>query len=791
MSGLSNFKVGELSLGANNSTVTKFEQLVNFYSQESSNRLATVSDTANSALSTANSYVSDATSNVNSALSQINKAAEWANQQTGGKLGSVTGVIEKTTEGFNTVASGASTIVSTATNVTNTALNTLSQVQSTATSMVTTATSAYSSLKSSGLNVINSIKAIGSNPKELGKNLYDAATSIADMAKVGYDVVGDLKTKAQSFQYIGENLYKDLEGQISGSVDSLKGVGNTIKGWFSKDETSEGLGILTNNGTSSIISTKSLKPAEVVADLQPAYNKLQEKYLTSNSNIKDDLKDSTAELITNKDSDIKDKLEKQVAGDVSGVTGTELAQATNIGDIQSYGYSTTQNSSNKYIVSRLGDLMVQAMLYDIPDDSTGDVIKDRDKASNLLLCFQQPDNISYSAQASYDTVQTRGSQQPFMFYQCANAITMNFTLKWHIDELRMMNYYEDDSYQGYVSGYINEADQDAGQLMSLQDIAAMAEDFTRPWKNRESITPKRVRVVLPGIVRSGYITSAQITYTGDMTGSLHTMNPETSPQGDKIGNINSVYSAEITEYYYSQIEVSFELMILQEIELRKQDSKAWHRMDVAFIDEFQKKAGVHTKESNETETDSTEDETQQNSAESEETPVNDEINFNEEGIFITDADGNDVLDDKGNSILKKPDVYPYYHFEWSIKSELEGEAGGSVYIKTSKWDDGVEYLIYKYNDYLSDDEKVKITPDMLASKDGYVVDGVRRKFYLFDENENLIWSVSATDTSKLFDLITGKTATTTENKTETTESKAETTEGITVNSLVSKVLNIF
>lgn len=98
----------------------------------------------------------------------------------------------------------------------------------------------------------------------------------------------------------------------------------------------------------------------------------------------------------------------------------------------------------------------------------------------------------------------------------------------------------------------------------MQDIADIAENFTRPWiaesdgGNVNSVKPKVVKVVLPGVSEIGYMTQANITYSGDMTGDM--------TQG---GGLASMSKGVLTNYHYTQIQISFTLVLLKDIKLHK------------------------------------------------------------------------------------------------------------------------------------------------------------------------------------------------------------------------------
>ena len=192
---------------------------------------------------------------------------------------------------------------------------------------------------------------------------------------------------------------------------------------------------------------------------------------------------------------------------------------------------------------------VQAVVYDLASEITNDGLEKLDssfdKSKSMLLCYQQPENISYTAAAQFDSPAPRGTQQPFQFYIAANAMSLNFTLRWHIDELRTLIDVENRSY-------------------SIQDIAQIAEDFTRPWKKGNSIEPKLCKVILPGVQHIGYITEAQISYSGDMAGSLSV----------GAGVLKDKEAArDITDYFYSQIDVTFSMIIIKDIALKSKSDK--------------------------------------------------------------------------------------------------------------------------------------------------------------------------------------------------------------------------
>jgi hypothetical protein len=180
-----------------------------------------------------------------------------------------------------------------------------------------------------------------------------------------------------------------------------------------------------------------------------------------------------------------------------------------------------------------------------------------------LLCWQQPESISYSASAQFDSVPSRGTQQPFQFYNCANQITLGFELKWHIDELDL-----------YKSQY-----------KTLQEIADIAEDFTRPYSSGDSLMPKLCTVTLPSLSEIGYITEAQISYGGAMTGNdpynyaAHKSDYNAFKDNENLmqrvldddlnkikDNLHRVNNTRV-DYQYSTLTINFQLLIVKDIKL--------------------------------------------------------------------------------------------------------------------------------------------------------------------------------------------------------------------------------
>jgi hypothetical protein len=118
---------------------------------------------------------------------------------------------------------------------------------------------------------------------------------------------------------------------------------------------------------------------------------------------------------------------------------------------------------------------------------------------------------------------------------------LTFELRWHIDEIRTLS-------------------KDGKQSYTIQDIARIAEDFTRPWGD-DGLHPKLCKVILPGVSQIGYITNAQISYSGDMSGDYTTGAGVLTENGTKI-EPRSIYN-----YFYSQISVTFTMIIVKDVKL--------------------------------------------------------------------------------------------------------------------------------------------------------------------------------------------------------------------------------
>lgn len=241
--------------------------------------------------------------------------------------------------------------------------------------------------------------------------------------------------------------------------------------------------------------------------------------------------------------------------DTSDLSGKEVSISTN--NINPNKSDSDSNSLLDQTKEKLAH--IASNFYDTIDIAQVQATITYDGLKHMLKCWQQPESISYSASAQFDGIPSRGTQQPFQFYNCANQITLGFELKWHIDELDL-----------YKSKY-----------KTLQEIADIAEDFTRPYENGDSLMPKLCVVSLPSLSEIGYITEAQISYGGAITGTAnqpysHQIRDVTSDNQASIkyiyeeNNLKDIdYKTHISNklYQYSTLTINFQLLIVKDIKL--------------------------------------------------------------------------------------------------------------------------------------------------------------------------------------------------------------------------------
>ena len=328
--------------------------------------------------------------------------------------------------------------------------------------------------------------------------MYDLASRLPEFKQLSFEYS---ESPIQYGRFIGGNVYVNFSGDLNTKTRYV----NPALGWIIFDRSSDTYCLFTSisDGSSYIISIDSFEQERLIADWYPLYDLLSKKF----NNLRDSL----------------------ILDDCSS-TLTETAQFQNIQPEQIGSAKTSTSNLTDADLYNINN--VQAIIYSIrPEDISASNILNEDKF-DMLLCFQQPESIQFTAASSYESSSPRGSQIPFQFYQQANQIDMSFTLKWHFSELKTLGY------------------------TSLESIAKMAEDFTRPWQFESSIRPKLCRVILPSRSAAGYISSASITYTGSMYGK----------SVQSVRNDDTSYN---TSYGYDQLEVTFTLITIKDnVELK-------------------------------------------------------------------------------------------------------------------------------------------------------------------------------------------------------------------------------
>ena len=405
---------------------------------------------------------------------------------------------------------------------------------------------------------------------KLDTELYDKAVALPEAQSVS--LYRDENNSSRQYgTFLGGTVFKDFNGTIDASNKSVP----QMSGWITLNSKSDIYAWITNSLNTYIVLLNKVRPEPIVNDFQPLFDKLKDnKYINDELVIADTAieqsKAATFKEVSSKAINFgSEDTTKYAYGSISDlndekfnynfVNCTRVSNTNNEhSEAKSYvpGYKYHDVIYPQQISKRNADVYnssvynnVQAVVYDLSSEVTNDGLEKLDssfdKSKSMLLCYQQPENISYTAAAQFDSPAPRGTQQPFQFYIAANAMSLNFTLKWHIDELRTLMDVENRSY-------------------SIQDIAQIAEDFTRPWKKGNSIEPKLCKVILPGVQHIGYITEAQISYSGDMAGSLST--------GAGVLKDKEV-ARDITDYFYSQIDVTFSMIIIKDIALKSKSDK--------------------------------------------------------------------------------------------------------------------------------------------------------------------------------------------------------------------------
>lgn len=434
---------------------------------------------------------------------------------------------------------------------------------------------------SSKLDAINISEATAHSVSKFTKDLYDKVQTVSEINTTELPkslIAGGDYIYAK---FIGSNIYKSLDG----TIDKLSKMSDKL-GWITLDNLSSAYVFLKNTAGTYIVSLSDIKPESIITDFQALYDKLQETRFAGSDRFFNDM-NTALSLATTYRNIIAPNIANTEQDDI--ITHTETDQICTLTDFKHYtlGESPSpallqmpiisddnnteqqQYKLDNYKLKKVPDYFhgvypkqisvqplesslafnqnavneIQAIIYDLPEYNEKNY--SNGKSYSVLYCFQKPESVAYNAAASFDTVSPRGSQQPFQFYASANAIDLGFTLDFHIDEVRTLK-------------------KANGGHYSLQDIADIAENFTRPWiaesdgGNVNSVKPKVVKVVLPGVSEIGYMTQANITYSGDMTGDM--------TQG---GGLASMSKGVLTNYHYTQLQISFTLVLLKDIKLHK------------------------------------------------------------------------------------------------------------------------------------------------------------------------------------------------------------------------------
>jgi hypothetical protein len=382
---------------------------------------------------------------------------------------------------------------------------------------------------------------------EFDRQLYDAALNLPEAKTVSFEYTNKDSDRHYGL-FKGGKVYKSLSKTPEIASNNVK----SMRGWLTLDGSDLGLAELVNEDTKYVINIADFTPERIVKDFTPLYNKLKNAKYNKDESVKDDTKAASSEAATNSESTSKDIIDD--TSSTYELEQTAYYEKDKDGDINNYKYYGLYypdqiTIKDRQVTNSSVYNNVQAVIYDLPNcNSLDNASSSIENSFTQLYCYQQPESVSYTAAAQYDSVSPRGSQQPFQFYQSANTMNLGFTLKWHIDEIRTM--------YNKLSG--------SNKSYTIQEIAKIAEDFTRPWQNGASLNQKVCKVILPGVSHIGYITEAQINYSGDMSGDYSTGSGVLSGGGTDGSDI-SVREPE--NYFYSQLEVTFNMIIIKDVQL--------------------------------------------------------------------------------------------------------------------------------------------------------------------------------------------------------------------------------
>lgn len=432
----------------------------------------------------------------------------------------------------------------------------------------------------------NVIDTVSDKAIEFGLDLYMKALKLPECQNISFDYMENIGTTLLG-KFTGGKTYKDFSGNLSTTVKNVASqFGRAIL-----DNQSFDLSLFTNNDSSFIIAFDDFTVEPLISDFTSLYQVLLTETFDSIDTYNDDtnlvsslvttfgsylssaiIDNTSQEPAENYLSSIDEFKSNVIQNDniaLPTVTGGGVINPSNISQsvadkVKDIGETVSSDSPAGGILEKVTEAVnilskpnKENTALDL-SSSVQAIIFDVDHKMPVLKCWQLPESISYTASAQYDNVATRGTQQPFQFYNCANQINLSFTLKWHIDEL-----------------YDNKTNYN-----SLQEIAEAAEAFTRPYYEGNSLQPKVCGVILPSIAQIGYLTEAQITYSGAVTGIVTTGKSQRglSASNEVINSFNiNTFSEEPNfdalsyryneSYEYSTLEISFQLVVIKDVSL--------------------------------------------------------------------------------------------------------------------------------------------------------------------------------------------------------------------------------
>lgn len=225
----------------------------------------------------------------------------------------------------------------------------------------------------------------------------------------------------------------------------------------------------------------------------------------------------------------------------------------------------TDSKSTPYIVIRESRTGVASY----PDLSLG---KFSDSDIVEIRCFQRVDTLNVRTQQNFETVMPRGSQTPMRFYNNQSERSISIACKFHQQEF---------------------------PLEPLFSIAEKAQYLARPYRNGDfSLIPKLVEIYTPGRVFRGYVTEASCNFRGDdyhnwsILDIQSLVDPskdnqylggrgfyggyqsrELEPNGGTVNGKENLTN-ETVYYDYSELEITFQLAIVEEIKLTVYQTQA-------------------------------------------------------------------------------------------------------------------------------------------------------------------------------------------------------------------------